>query len=575
MTAPTTVWWKTGACYQVWPMSYKDSNGDGVGDIQGVISALPYLQSLGIDIVWLSPMYASPQKDYGYDISNYEDIYPPFGTLADMEELIKQCHDRGMKLLLDLVVNHTSDQHKWFLESRKSKDNEYSDWYIWKDPKYVDGVRHPPNNWRAIFGGPAWEYVPERDQYYLHLFVPEQPDLNWENPVTRKGIHKSAIEFWLDRGIDGFRVDTVNLYSKDTSYPDAPITLPNEVSQPAFQYFTNGPRMHEWLKEIRKDVLDKYGDVAMVGELPQTEATEVLKYVSRESRELSCVFDFDVVSLGGRHNGEVKKHQVWRHSLPDFKEAWRKTQAMVAGTDAWTTVFAENHDQGRSLSRFATDDPKYREKAAKLMAMLLCTLSGTLFIYQGQEIGMVNIPEEWGAEEIRDIDSQNYYHFMKERYAGNPMMLKKALAGIQRVGRDNARTPVQWDDSANAGFTTGKPWIRVHDNYKEINVAAQEKDADSPLAFWKKMLKFRKQYPDLTIEGDFKIWDMRRLETFTYTKEKNGKTLLVVLNMSDGEEYVDIPSDLKDKKLELLASNVDKPVETLSPWEARTYLVQY
>jgi len=301
---------------------------------------------------------------------------------------------------------------------------------------------------------------------------------------------------------------------------------------------------------------------------------EVLKYVSRESRELSCVFDFDVVGMGGRHNGEIKKHQVWKHSLPDFKEAWRKTQEMVTSTDAWTTVFAENHDQGRSLSRFATDDPKYREKAAKLMAMLLCTLTGTLFIYQGQEIGMVNIPKDWSVEEIRDIDSQNYYNFMKERYAGNPIMLKKALAGIQKVGRDNARTPVQWNGSANAGFTTGKPWIRVHDNFKEINVAAQEKDENSPLSFWKKMLKFRKQYPELTIEGNFKIWDMQNLETFTYTKEKDGKKLLVILNMSNGEEYIDIPTDLKDKKLDLVISNEDQPGETLSPWEARTYLVQ-
>jgi oligo-1,6-glucosidase len=554
-------------------MSYKDSNGDGVGDIQGLISTLPYLQSLGIDIVWLSPMYASPQKDYGYDISNYEDIYPPFGTLSDMEQLVKECHDRGMKLLLDLVINHTSDQHKWFLESRSSKDNEYSDWYIWKDPKYVDGVRHPPNNWRAIFGGPAWEYVSERDQYYLHLFVPEQPDLNWENEVTRKGIYKSAISFWLDRGVDGFRVDTVNLYSKDTSYPDAPITLPNEVAQPAFQFFTNGPRMHEWLREIRKDVLDKYGDVAMVGELPTTPAPEVLKYVSAAARELSCVFDFEVVSLGGRHNGEVKKHEVWKHALPDFKEAWRKTQDLLVGTDAWTTVFAENHDQGRSLSRFATDQPRYREKAAKLLAMLLCTLSGSLFMYQGQEIGMVNIPAHWGPEELRDVDSLNYWRYMEEMYGGDAIMRRKAMSGIRKVGRDNARTPVQWDGGESAGFTSGRPWIRVHDNYKEINVAAQEKDPNSPLNFWKKMLKLRKGNPELMIEGEFKIWDIRNLETFTYTKEKDGRKLLVVLNMNDGEEYFDIPTDIEGKTLKLLVANVETLGGTLSPWEARTYLV--
>lgn len=422
-------------------MSYKDSNGDGVGDIPGIISTLDYLKDLGVDVVWLSPMYDSPQKDYGYDISDYKNIYAPFGTLADMEALIKECKARDMKLILDLVVNHTSDQHAWFKESKSSKTNDKADWYIWKDPKIVDGKKCPPNNWRAIFGGSAWEYVPERDQYYLHLFVTEQPDLNWENPVTRKAIYTDAIEFWLDRGINGFRVDTVNLYSKHLDYPDAPVILPHEEFQPAFEYFVDGPRMHEYLQEQRREALNKYGDILMVGEAAGLDYEASLKYVSAERDELSCVFDFDVVSLGGRHDAAVKKHHTYKYVLPDFKEAFKKVQDLIQDTDAWGTVFLENHDQARSLSRFATDKDDYREKAAKMLAVLLSTLSGTLFLYQGQEIGMYNIPESWDIDEIRDIDSLNAYNEVKDLHDGEPMWLKKAMRGIQMVGRDNARTP--------------------------------------------------------------------------------------------------------------------------------------
>lgn len=580
MAAPKPNWWKTGTAYQVWPASYKDSNGDGIGDIPGLISTLDYLKSLGIDIVWLSPMYESPQKDYGYDISNYEDVYPPFGTLADMDLLLKEVHSRGMKLILDLVINHTSDLHPWFKESRKSKDNEYSDWYIWKDPKIdAAGKRHPPNNWRSIFGGSAWEYAPEREQYYLHLFVTEQPDLNWENETVRKGIYRSAIEFWLDRGLDGFRVDTVNLYSKDTSYPDAEIILVGEEYQPAFEHFVNGPRMHEWLKEIRRDVLDKYGDVVMVGELAGADAAQLLEYVSAEAKELSCTFDFDVVSLGGRHAGGIKKHQTYHHTLPEFKRAFQKTQDLVNDTDAWVTVFLENHDQGRSLSRFATDKPEYREKAAKLLALLLGSLTGTLFLYQGQEIGMVNFPTSWGPEELRDIDSLTFYNEMKATHCDEPLWMKKAMNGIQRVGRDNARTPVQWSAEAHGGFTSGTPWIRVHDNYPEVNIAAQLKDPKSPLAFWKKMIKTRHEHADLLVHGEFYVHDVNDLEVFTFIKEAkggNGKAALVYLNFSDEEQPMSTPSRLVGRKMELLVANVEEADvgKYLSPWEARLYLVE-
>lgn len=578
MSAPTPNWWKTGTAYQVWPASYKDSNGDGIGDIPGLISTLPYLKNLGVDILWLSPMYKSPQKDFGYDISDYQDVDPMFGTLADLDELIKKCHDMGMKILLDLVINHTSDQHKWFLESKKDRTNSKADWYVWRDPKIIDGKRYPPNNWRAIFGGSAWEYVPERDQYYLHLFVPEQPDLNWELDEVRKAIYEEAISFWLDRGVDGFRVDTCNLYSKNTTYPDAPITLMGEEYQPAEVHFVNGPRMHEWLKEQREQVLDKYGDVAMVGELPGTEAAEVLKYISEEARELSCVFDFDVVSLGGRHGAGVKKYQVHPHDLPSFKQAIKKQQDFTRGTTAWTTAFLENHDQARSLNRFATAKPEFREKAAKMLATLLGCLTGTLFIYQGQEIGTVNMPDTWEIEDIKDPDSLNSYNDVKDRHDADPLWLKKAMAGIRRVARDNARIPVQWDSSANGGFTTGKPWMRVHDLYPEINVADQEKDPKSPLNYWKQMMALRKKYSDLAIFGDFDTWDFLEPESFTFTKTNasNGlqnKKLLTFLSFSDEEQPLAYPPECKGKDMELLISNVDQPGKYLSPWEARVYLV--
>jgi oligo-1,6-glucosidase len=435
---PKTLWWKNGIAYQIWPASYKDSNADGFGDIPGIISTLDYLKDLGIDIIWLSPHYDSPQHDMGYDISNYEEVWWKYGTMADMDKLLKEVHSRGMRLILDLVVNHTSSEHQWFKESRKSKDNDYSDWYMWRDPKYVNGERQPPNNWMSIFGGSAWEYVPERDQYYLHVFLKQQPDLNWENPVTRKAIYKTAIEFWLDKGVDGFRVDTVNLYSKNTKFPDASITSPGEKYQKPFEHILDGPRMHEWLKEQRRDVLDKYNEIVLVGELGPADDETIIKYVSSDSRELDMIFDFGMIRVGRE---EVDPHLTWKHELPEVKKALLKMQRLLQRPDTWTTVFAENHDQGRSLSRFATDDPKYRIKAGKLLAIMLATLSGTLFLYQGQEIGMTNIPKEWGPEDLRDVAALNYLDEMKRKHPGDDKIMRSAMAGIQRVGRDNARTP--------------------------------------------------------------------------------------------------------------------------------------
>lgn len=569
-------WWKTATVYQIWPASYKDGNGDGIGDIRGAISTLPYLRDLGIDTIWLSPVYKSPQKDFGYDISDYEDIHEPYGTLADMDLMISECHRLGMRILLDLVINHTSDQHKWFLESRSSRTNSKADWYIWKDPKVVDGERKPPNNWRSFFGGSAWEYAAERDQYYLHCFLSSQPDLNWEKEETRKAIYKTAIEFWLEKGVDGFRNDALDLYSKDTSWSDAQITFPDEEFQPAYPHLINGPRMHEWLQEQRAQAMDKYGDIFLVGEVAPLPAKDTLKYINPDARELNCIFDFSMVSCGGSFMAGFKRHQAYKPVLPEFKEACRKSQHLTRGTEAWTTVFFENHDQPRSLSQFATDDDKYRDKAAKMLATMLCCLTGTLFIYQGQEIGMVNFPNTWGIEDMRDPETIALYEEIRDRYGGDPLWLKKAMKGLQYKARDNARLPVQWDSSANAGFTTAKtPWMRVHDNYKTVNVADQQQDPDSTLNFWRKIVRVRKTHCDLMIFGEFELCDQNDLYTFTFTKmdKETGNMLYVFLNFTDEEQPISWPVAFRADQAELLVSNVHEPGLYLSPWESRVYFV--
>lgn len=562
------IWWKDATVYQIWPASYKDSNGDGIGDIPGIISTLDYVKSLGTDVIWLSPMYDSPQDDMGYDISNYESVYPKYGTLEDMDKLIEGAHERGMKLILDLVINHTSSEHDWFKQSRSSKTDPKRDWYIWKPARYdAEGNRHPPNNWVSHFSGSAWAYDEATDEYYLHLFAESQPDLNWENEETRKAIYKSALSFWFEKGIDGFRIDTAGMYSKVQSFPDAPIVFPDSEWQPCHKYFQNGPRIHEFHKEMFSSVTSKY-DAMTVGEVGHSPREESLKYVSAKEKEMNMMFLFDVVEVG---SNTADRFIYEGYKLTDFKKAVENQSSFIEGTDAWSTVFYENHDQPRSITRFGNDSNKYRVKSGKLLALLQSTLSGTLYIYQGQEIGMTNLPRTWSIDEYLDINTINYYKEYKAKYGDNKEKMDKLMDSINLLARDHARSPVQWDDTENAGFSTGKPWTRVNDNYKEINVASQVNDPNSLFSFWKQSLNVRKEYKDLLIYGSFKILDKENQKIFTYVKETAGQKAYVVLNFTSESLKFE---NLDGGKLELLHSNVNVEDEsTLSPYEGRLYLV--
>ena len=578
-------WWKDAIVYQVYPASFKDSDGDGVGDLQGLISKLDYLQDLGINTVWLSPMYKSPQIDMGYDISDFEDVHAPFGTMSDMKELISGLHDRGIRLILDLVINHTSDQHAWFKESRSSKTNPKRNWYHWKPPRYDEaGNRQPPNNWRASFGGSVWQWDEATEEYYLHYFCPEQPDLNWENPETRRAIYQSAIKTWLDLGVDGFRVDTVNKYSKPTQYLDAKITDPENRWQYAYPLFCNGPRMHEYLKEMNREALAPYGEIMTVGELPCTpDHSEILRYVSAKEGELNMVFHFDMIYLG---MGTVRKYLPQPFTLLEVKDKLSTWQRFVQDKDAWTTVFAENHDSARSISRFASDKPEHRVDSAKLLALMLVTLTGTLFIYQGQEIGMTNVPRDWGIDEYKDIESQNFWKQMVEASGNDPETMREALDGINTLARDHARTPLQWDESEHAGFSTAKPWMRVHDNYPQVNVKQQLSDDQSPLAFWKYLIRFRKAHKQLFTHGDFEEVRRKDEHVFSYLKSARegeysgleaGKRVFkafIALNFSETPKPLVLPTGVEATQLELAISTSGRIHSSeLGSLEGRVYWI--
>ncbi|KAH7139479.1 alpha-glucosidase-like protein maltase [Dendryphion nanum] len=570
------VWWKEATFYQVYPASFKDSNGDGWGDIPGLLSKIPYIASLGVDVVWLSPMFESPQVDMGYDISDYEAVDPSYGTVEDVESLVKACHDNGMKLILDLVVNHSSDQHAWFKESRSSKDNPKRDWYFWRPARYDEhGNRMPPTNYRSYFAGGTWTWDEHTQEYYLHLYDKSQPDLNWENEDCRKAIYDSAMRFWLDKGIDGFRVDTVNKYSKHTDFPDAPITDPTTFIQPAAQFWCNGPRIHEFIKEMNSKVLANYTTydgqpVVTVGELSLTPDPEgVLPYVSARQKELDMVFQFDITHLG-QGSGFLDKYDFAPWKLPEMKRIVEKWQTFIEGTDGWTTVFNENHDNGRSVSRFACDSPEWRERSAKMLALWLVTQTGTLFLYQGQEIGMINALKDFSIEEYKDVESQNFWKeaVRLSEDGTDPTRKERILHGLQLMARDHARLPFQWDTSANGGFTTGEPWMRAHSLYKDINAKSQEKDHDSVLSFYKRLLRLRKEHKDVFVYGTFELTDPEDVNTFVFRKHYQEKTALIALNFTKTPQ----PAPSRDG-MALLASSYSKPTgDTLGPFEGRVYI---
>ncbi|KAF2854757.1 glycoside hydrolase family 13 protein [Plenodomus tracheiphilus IPT5] len=575
MTVVQRPWWKDGVVYQIYPASFKDSNGDGIGDFNGIISELDYIRSIGVDVIWICPMYDSPQVDMGYDIRNYEDVYAPYGTMQDMERLISETHDRGMRIILDLVVNHTSDQHKWFLESRSSKDNPKRDWYIWRPARYVNGERKAPNNWVSNFTGSVWQWDEHTQEYYLHLFCPEQPDLNWENPETRQAIYKSAMEFWLERGVDGFRVDTVNMYSKGEML-DAPITDEGSEWQFAGYQYCNGPRMAEFLSEMN-EVLKKY-DAMTVGECPNTpDMKRVLEYVSAKGNQLNMVFQFDVVDVG---QGPYKFQTTPRNwTLPQFKSAIARTQDLIrAPSDGWTTVFLENHDQSRSITRFTSDAPQHRVPGGKMLALMMCALSGTLFIYQGQEIGMTNFPRSWGMHEYKDVDSSNYYKMVEQRTGGDAKACEAAHTSLQHLARDHARVPMSWSTAPFNGFSPPdaktEPWMRPLEDADVCNVASQREDKDSVLGFWKRMLRVRKEYKDLLVHGQYDDLDLQNKEFFVFSKTWEGKKAVCVCNFTQEGRALVWPAQVEGLKMDLLVSSVDEPVEgELAPFEGRVYLV--
>lgn len=570
-------WWKEAVIYEIYPASFKDSNDDGVGDIPGIISKLDYLHDLGVDVIHICPHYQSPQVDMGYDISDYENVHRPYGTVGAVQALIDATHARDMKIIFDLVINHSSDLHAWFQESCSSKDNPKRDWYFWRPARWdEEGNRHPPNNWRSHFTVPAWTWDETTEEYYLHVYAPEMPDLNWENEETRRAIYNSSMIFWLERGIDGFRIDTVNKYSKDISFPDAIIKEPGEETQPASRYYNNGPRIHEFLGEM-KDIFDRYGAVA-VGELSHFPFTEngVLQFVSASSGQLNMVFNYALIGLGQKK----EKGQKGRSPLdvPAFKEEMSRWQNFASDPDAWVTLFLENHDSPRSIFRFGSDGSiEEQVRSGKMIAILMATMTGTLFLYQGQELGMSNAPRSWPAEEFKDVRSVNMVKKAMGECKGDSTCLKKAMDELWETARDHARLPMQWDSGPNAGFTAEgvKPWMRVNDDWKTKNTEVQTGNPLSLLSFWKRMLRSRKEYKDLFIYGDYKAYSTEAAELFVFTKEAKGIRSLTVVNMSGKELGWEGAASILGEDCRLLMENIGGAGtrgEVLSAWEGRVYI---
>ncbi|HBJ1649684.1 alpha-glucosidase [Clostridium botulinum] len=551
-----TNWWKESVVYQIYPRSFKDSNGDGIGDIRGIIEKLDYLKELGIDVIWLSPVYKSPNDDNGYDISDYKDIMTEFGTMNDFDELLNSAHEKGIKIMMDLVVNHTSDEHQWFIESRKSEKNKYRDYYVWKKGK--DG--QPPNNWTSCFSGPAWQYDEETNMYYLHLFSKKQPDLNWESAELRNDVYL-MMQWWLDKGIDGFRMDVINFISKNQEFPDG-------VNGDFSKYSMNGPRIHEFLEEMNEKVL-RNKNLITVGEMPGVSVEEAKLYTGEDRNELNMVFQFEHTDLG---NGKYGKWHKNSFKLTDLKKIMTKWQKGLEN-EGWNSLYWNNHDQPRVVSRFG-NDKKYWKESAKMLATCLHMMKGTPYIYQGEEIGMTNVAFE-DLNDYKDIEIINAYNDLVIK---NGRSHDEMMEGIYDRGRDNARTPMQWNSSVNAGFTTGTPWIKVNPNYNEINAESQIGDKDSIFNYYKELIKIRKDN-EIIVYGNYDLILDDSEEIYAYVRTLNEEQLLVICNFSSNTSEFKLPNNIKSKYKKLLIANYDECKEetleniSLRPYECRAYII--
>ena len=542
-------WWKEGIIYQIYPRSFKDTSGDGLGDIEGIIEKLDYIRSLGVNIIWLCPIYESPNHDNGYDISDYRKISNDFGGNASFDRLISEMQSRNLKLIMDLVVNHSSDQHQWFKKAKQSKENPYHDYYIWKH----GSPKKPPNNWQSVFNGSVWEWNPKTEEYFLHLYTKNQPDLNWENPKVRNEVYE-IIEFWINKGVDGFRMDVISLISKRKKFKDIPENTPfKEVME---KIYANGPRVHEFLKEMNQKVLSKF-DIVTVGEGPGINLENGSKYVSSSEKELNMIFHFDHLTIDFGKNG---KYDPIPLDFLRFKEIFRKWDKSL-GEDGWNSIFLGNHDFSRMVSRFGNDN-KHRNASAKLLITLLMTLRGTPYLYQGDEIGMTNV--NYSSINLYD-DVESINAWKAAEMEGKDM--NQFLKAVHKQSRDNARTPMQWNGNSQAGFTSGNPWIPINDNYTSINVEESEKDPNSILNYYRKIISFRKSHPTL-IYGSFKdlLPDHSRLYVYERTDDKN--CFLITHNFSD----LSTKWQVKKNSFSLKLSNYKNAhSDLLLPWETRIY----
>ena len=547
-------WWKESVVYQIYPRSFCDSNGDGIGDLNGITGKLDYLKELGIDVIWLSPVYKSPNDDNGYDISDYQAIMDEFGTMEDFDRMLATAHEKGIKIMMDLVVNHTSDEHKWFIESRKSTDNPYRDYYIWR-PAKEDGSL--PNNWGSCFSGPAWEYDKTTDMYFLHLFSKKQPDLNWDNPAVRQDVF-DMMNWWLKKGVDGFRMDVISLISKEPGLPDKE---PGINGYATFNVSANGPHVHEYLQEMRQKALNN-ADTITVGECSGVTLEEAKKYARSDEKELNMVFQFEHMDVDSDEKaGKWTTRKMDLRNLKKILTRWQKGLQDIA----WNSLYWENHDQPRSVSRFGNDSDEYREISAKMLATCIHMMQGTPYVYQGEELGMTNCPFNT-LDNFRDLESINAFHELTEQ---GKMTEEDMMAAIGYKGRDNARTPMQWDDSAYAGFSTANPWIMVNPNYTKINAKDQVNREDSVFKYYQKLIKLRHE-SELIVYGTYDLILDDDKDIYAYIRTLGDKKLIVYCNFSENTREAELPEEFTNGKV-LISNYIDAKVNhkiTLRPYEA-------